>query len=98
MPDAIEAFDPPDTAEERDRRRGALHEAYLYLRKHGPASREDVVEDVFTELPAGYDDPEDWWGEVVGPGLGRLPDVEHTDGGRWRFTGEGGTDTPQRGG
>lgn len=99
MPDAIEAFDPPGDAAERDRRRGALHEAYLYLRKRGPASREDIVEDVFTEIPAGYDNPgEGWWDEVVAPGLDRLPDVERTDDGRWRFTGEGGTDTPEGGG
>lgn len=90
MPDAIEAFDPPGTAEERERRRGVLNEVYLYLSKRGPAGREDIVKDVFTELPAGYDSPDDLWYEVVGPGLDRLPDVEEADDGRWRFTGEGG--------
>lgn len=69
MPDAIEAFDPPGTAEERDRRRGVLNEVYLYLRKRGPAGREDIVKGVFTELPPGTTALMTGWTGSLGPAL-----------------------------
>lgn len=89
--ETIEAFDPPGTAEERDLRREALRAAYAYLRKRGTARREDIESDVFAEWPAGYDDVDDWWEEVVRPGLSELPAVESPDeegDGAWRHLGD----------
>lgn len=97
-PDPLQAFDPPGTPEEKDRRRGALRRAYAYLRKRGTATRADLETDVYPGAPGGYDDPGEWWAEVVRPGFDALPDVEPAgdtedaevdeDGEAWRFTGE----------
>lgn len=82
MPDAIQAFAPPGTPEEKERRRGALHRAYLYLQRRERARRSDFENDVFPEAPGGYEGPDEgWWDEVVRPGLDALPDAELVDGG-----------------
>lgn len=86
-PDAIEAFDPPGTLEEKDLRRGALRRAYNYLRRRGRARRTDFESDVFPEAPGGYESPDEgWWRDVVRPGLDALPDVEAVgEGDEWRI-------------
>lgn len=76
----VEAFDPPGTPAEQTRRRSALRAAYKYLRDRGSADRADFVEDVYDRAPAGYDDPDDWWNEVVEPGLGHLDGAEPGEG------------------
>jgi hypothetical protein len=109
MPDAIQAFDPPGTPEETERRRGALHGAYLYLQRRERARRSDFEDDVFPEAPAGDDSPDEgWWDEVVRPGLDALPDPELADGQEpdageeaeekeeaWVYTGENPADVPE---
>ncbi|WP_176696652.1 hypothetical protein [Halococcus sp. PRR34] len=43
---------------------------------------------VFSDHPAGYENPDDgWWEQVVRPGLIVLPDVEYRDD-EWRFVGD----------
>lgn len=92
LPDAIRAFDPPGTPEEKERRRGALHGAYVYLRRRGRATREDLESDVFPVATGAYDRPDDgWWSEVVRPGFDHLAvaePVEGSDGEEWTYTGE----------
>ncbi len=83
----LEGFDPPGDPRQKERRRGLVRRAYAYLRKQGAATREEFVADVYATTPADYDDPEDWWEEVVRPGLETLPTVER-DGDEWRFAGE----------
>ncbi|WP_226011789.1 hypothetical protein [Halomicrobium salinisoli] len=74
---AIEAFDPPGTPEQAERRRTALRHAYAYVRDRGRADREQLVEDVFPEAQGAYESPADgWWSEVVEPGLASIPGVE----------------------
>lgn len=85
--DTIEAFDPPGTADEKERRREALRQAYAYLRNSGRADREDLTSDVFPEASGGYDDSRMWWEQVIKPGLETLPGVVSPDeDGEWRFT------------
>lgn len=85
--DTIEAFDPPGTTDEKERRREALRRAYAYLRDSGSADREDLTSDVFPEASGGYDQPRAWWEQVVRPGLETLPGVVPPgENGEWRFT------------
>lgn len=93
--DAIEAFDPPGTADEKERRREALRQAYAYLRDRGRADRKDIASDVFPEASGGYDDSRIWWEQVVRPGLETLPGVESQgEDGEWRFA-EGEDEAPR---
>lgn len=88
--DAIEAFDPPGTPEQKAHRREALRHAYAYLREHGSADREKLVADVYPSYHGAFERPEDgWWIEVVEPGFEQLPGVEPVDDGedRWKYVG-----------
>ncbi|WP_224270161.1 hypothetical protein [Haloprofundus salinisoli] len=92
--DAIDAFEPPGSQEQKRRRREALRAAYGYLRRRGRVSREAFERDVFPEHTAGYGSPEEgWWESVVRPGLSGVPDVEAPDDpdasdGEWRVVGD----------
>ncbi|WP_224332824.1 hypothetical protein [Haloprofundus halobius] len=89
--DAIDAFEPPGSSDQRRRRHEALRAAYGYLRRRGHVSREAFERDVFPEHAAGYDSPDDgWWDAVVEPGLSGLPDVEAPGGpdDEWRVVGD----------
>lgn len=83
-------FEPPgETPEEKANRREALRRAYAFLHDRGEADRSDFQSEVFSEVPAGYDEPDSWWEEVIGPGLRALPDVGAPDEeGPWRYTGD----------
>ncbi|UPM44657.1 hypothetical protein [Halocatena salina] len=83
----IETFDPPGSSTDRERNREALRAAYLYLQKRSSAKRDDFETDVFPEYPATYEDPDDWWQEVISPGLEAVSDVETQDD-EWRFVGD----------
>ncbi|MFC6727503.1 hypothetical protein ACFQDG_02470 [Natronoarchaeum mannanilyticum] len=86
--DAIDAFDLPGDATEKERRREAVRTAYLYLRKRGRADQDDFVADVHPEAPGEYADPDEgWWDEVIRPGLDRIPDVEY-DAEAWTYAGD----------
>lgn len=84
---AIEAFDPPGSSADQERRREALRAAYTYLRKRTTADREDFETDVYPEHPGAYEAPNDWWEEVIEPGLDAVSDVETHDE-EWRFVGD----------
>lgn len=53
----------------------AVRNAFTLLRNRGRASRAEVTALVFSEVPAGYDDPEEWWTDLVRDALLALPDV-----------------------
>lgn len=84
----IEAFVGAETPEVEQQRREALRAVYAYLRRHGPATRDDLETDVFSSERGGYQRPEDWWDDLVRPGLDTLPGVtrQETED-AWRFTG-----------
>lgn len=85
--DAIETFDPPGSSADQERKREALRAAYTYLRKRTSADKEDFKSDVFPEHPGTYENPDNWWREVISPGLEAVSDVEtHDD--EWRFVGD----------
>ena len=72
----------------KERQRMALYAAYRYLRDRGTARGETIVRDVYPDYPAGYADAQQWWEELLRPGLQRLPGVmyrqtdetwQHTD-------------------
>lgn len=94
--DPIASFDPPGTPEQKGQRREALRHAYAYVREHGPADREELVERVYPDYPGAFDAPDaGWWDEVIVPGFEELDDVERTDGGEWAVAaGETGTESP----
>lgn len=85
--DVLEAFDPPGTPDEQALRREALRHTYAYLRERGGAGREEFEADVFPGASGAYDSPDDWWDEVIRPGLEAHPGIiasEEDDG--WRFS------------
>ncbi|MFB6163586.1 MAG: hypothetical protein ABEJ31_00330 [Haloarculaceae archaeon] len=89
--DFVEAFDPPGTPEQQERRRRALRAASEYLREHERVPRSEFVAEVFPNAQGAYEAPTDgWWSEVIQPGLEHLPGAT-TDGGGdvWRFDPEG---------
>lgn len=86
--DPVASFDPPGTPEQKGRRRAALRHAYGYLREHGPATRDELVENVYPDYRGAYDSPAaGWWDVVIEPGFEQLPDVERTAEGGWAVTG-----------
>ena len=81
-----------DTLESSDLRpdeREAVRRAFAFLRFWGEVSEAEIVDAIYSEVPAGRDAPEVWWEEVVGNYLERLPGVEppssHTE--TWRYAG-----------
>ena len=79
----ILAFDlPPD-------RESALRGAFAFLQYWGEASAGEIVDGVYSETPAGFDSPAEWWEECVRDRLAELPRVEpsrSTDE-PWRYDG-----------
>ena len=78
-PEAVErelaSFDLPPDAED------AVRNAFTDLRSRGRATPEELQERVFSEDPAGHDDPERWWNDVVVEPLLDLPGVGVSAGG-----------------
>lgn len=67
----------------------AVRGAYRYLKEHGQASKQDFIDDVFPDTPAGYENEQTWWRKVIRPGLSGLPGVRKPNaGGQWEFAGE----------
>lgn len=58
----------------------AVRNAFALVRNRGRASRAEVVDLVFSEVPAGYDDPDEWWTDLVRDALLALPDVTDVEG------------------
>lgn len=79
----ILAFDlPPD-------RESALRGAFAFLQYWGEASAGEIVDGVYSETPAGFDSPTEWWRECVRDRLAELPRVEpsHSADEPWRYDG-----------
>lgn len=66
---ALDSFDLRADAEV------AVRNAFTFLRERERASPEELTEGVFSEAAAGYDDPDDWWDELVRDRLLALPGV-----------------------
>lgn len=67
----------------------AVRNAFTDLRSRGRATPEELQEWVFSEDPAGYDDPERWWDDLVVEHLLALPGVDVPAGGSTlRYEGE----------
>ena len=78
----IASFDlRPDRAE-------AVRNAFAFLQYWGSAIEAEIIDGVYSENPAGYASPDDWWSECVRDRLADLPLVEPTqsDAGEWRYT------------
>lgn len=64
----------------------AIRRAYQYLSNRGQASKQEFINDVYPDAPAGYDNEQSWWRKVIRPGLTDLPRVEKPGpGGKWQF-------------
>ena len=64
----------------------AIRRAYQYLSNRGQASKQEFIDDVYPDSPAGYDNEQSWWRKVIRPGLTELPRVEKPGpGGKWQF-------------
>jgi len=72
----------------------AVRHAFTFLRYWGRATAEEIVDAIYSEVPAGRETPEEWWEKLVCSPLAALPTVEQPteDGGPWRYTG-----TPEAG-
>lgn len=67
----------------------SIRAAYRYLKEHEQASKQDFIDDVFPDEPAGYDNDQTWWRKVIRPSLTALPGVEKPDaGGKWKYRDE----------
>lgn len=75
----VEAFAGAESPAVERERRSAIREVYGYLRQHGPATREDLQDDVFPDASGGYPTPEEWWDDLVRPGLDTLPGVNYRE-------------------
>lgn len=75
------------TSASRNKWLPAIREAYRYLREYEQASKQDFIDDVFPDAPAGYENDQTWWRKVIRPGLTALPGVEKPKaGGKWKYT------------
>lgn len=81
--DALESFD--DRADRTD----AVRSAFAFLRYWGEAIESEIVDAVYSEHPAGFDAPDEWWTECVRDRLAALPRVEPPESADrpWRYTG-----------
>lgn len=78
------------TSADREKWIPAIRAAYRYLSEREEASKQDFIDDVFPDAPAGYDNKETWWRKVIRPGLADLPRVEKPHaGGKWQYVGVG---------
>lgn len=97
----IEAVDFP-SGRDREECELAVVAAREYIRDHGGATKQDLVENVMPDHPLGYDVDAAlakieagerfrgaWWRRVVKPGLKALPDVQTPPQGasEWRYSG-----------
>ncbi len=87
-----------------DEEQAAVRAAVDWLVREGEGDADGIVDAVYSEYPAGYDSPEEWWTECVEPAFEAIPGVQRASGDaeRWRYrqrsTGrmstEPGTDLP----
>jgi hypothetical protein len=105
--DPLEDVDFPG-GRDRDECVAVVYAARDYIKNHGGATKQDLVENVMPDYPLGYDvdkalgkiDAGDryrgsWWRKIVKPGLKALDDVQTPPQGAstWRFTGDVGEDS-----
>ncbi|MDS0295763.1 hypothetical protein [Halogeometricum luteum] len=65
----------------------ALARAAVFLRNWGSATADEIVDAVYSEVDAEYDDGGRWWDELVRDPFGSLPGVvpPSSEGGEWRY-------------
>jgi hypothetical protein len=64
----------------------AIRAAHRYLADREQASKQEFIDDVYPDTPAGYDNEETWWRKVIRPGLAELPRIEKPQaGGKWQY-------------
>ncbi|MFC5973358.1 hypothetical protein ACFPYI_18665 [Halomarina salina] len=68
----------------------ALRRSLVFLRQWNSSTASELVDGVFDESPAGYDDPEAWWTDLVRDRLTALPGVvpPAEDETQWRYAGD----------
>jgi hypothetical protein len=73
--------------------REAVRRAVAFLRNWEAATESELVDAVFDEAPAGHDDPEEWWTELVRDPLAEVQGVASPDDGdghgEWRYEDDG---------
>jgi DNA-binding Lrp family transcriptional regulator len=88
-------IDTPDDVEAalaaydlRPDREGAVRDAFAFLHYWGEATKAEIVDAVFSENPAEYDDGAAWWSGLVRDHLAALPAVGPPEPGsdEWRYT------------
>lgn len=73
----------------------AVRKAFSFLKQWGEATASEITDGVYSEHPAGMDDADEWWAELVREPLATLPDVESSDEGTvWRYQGRPDVDEP----
>lgn len=96
--DEIEAFARAETPETERRRREAIRQVYAYLREHDRATRETLESAVFPDASGSYERSEDWWDDLVRPGLESIPAVTYDDDrDEWQLSGATEAPTGTRG-
>lgn len=64
------------TSADREKWIPVIRAAYRYLSEREEASKQNFIDDVFPDAPAGYDNEETWWRKVIKPGLTDLRKAE----------------------
>lgn len=68
--------DLPDGTTLTSKDQAAVAAAVEFREERPDADADELVETVFEESPAGYDDPDVWWTDCVFPALSGLPEVD----------------------
>lgn len=98
-PDAVERA--IEEASLRPDEAAAVRGAFSFLRTWGEATTAELIDGVYSEVPAGYETAERWWDACVRDRLEALPDVEAPEAspiGTWRYEGTAEVDRDDRDG
>ncbi|MCU4926019.1 hypothetical protein OB905_08475 [Halobacteria archaeon AArc-dxtr1] len=77
----------------------AIRGAFSFLRYWGEATSAEVIDAIYTEVPAGYGSADRWWDDGIRDRLAALPRVgvspDDWVGERWRYEGPATIDRPE---
>lgn len=96
LADDLDALDLPGDPDVLDQRRAAVEASYRLVREQGAASRQDLLDEIYPDHPAGLGSSSSWWTGFASDALRDLADRrddfdapdDARSGDKWRFVGE----------